>query len=96
MRTLCWLFVPLGPVAVPGAMARDADSVAVKAVRTANGTWRFDVTERSSDTGRPKYADRWEILGPGVRIPPGVHRVTVQAHGKANGYSGKVVTVTLH
>jgi hypothetical protein len=96
MRTLCWVFVPLGPVAAPGAMARDARTVAVKAVRTADGPWRLGVTVRSGDTGWPKHADRWKILGPGFRIPPGLHRVTVRADDKLNASGGKVVTVTLH
>ncbi len=44
------------------AAAGKADVVAAKAVPTANGTWRFDVTIRHEDTGWEHYADRYEIL----------------------------------
>lgn len=52
----------------PLATAKDAHVVGVKAVRGSDGTWRFDVTVRSNDTGWKKYADRWEVVGPGGRV----------------------------
>jgi hypothetical protein len=65
MRFFGILLVLLGLAATPSAAsAKDAHVVAVKATRSANGTWRFDVTVRSNDTGWKKYADRWEVLGP--------------------------------
>lgn len=38
-----------------------ADVVAVVVSAEAAGTYRFDVTLRSADTGWDKYADRWEV-----------------------------------
>lgn len=46
----------------PPASAKDAHVIAARAVPTGGGTWRFDVTVKSNDTGWKKYADRWEIL----------------------------------
>lgn len=65
MRVFALLLILLGVALGPGAAAaKDAHVVAVKAVQAANGSWRFDVTVRSNDTGWKKYADRWEVLGP--------------------------------
>ena len=48
-----------------GEDARDcADVVEVSAFRSADGTYTFDVTVRSADTGWDKYADLWEVLAP--------------------------------
>lgn len=38
-----------------------ADVVDVETSRSADGTYRFDVTVRSGDTGWDKYADEWRI-----------------------------------
>ncbi len=39
--------------------------VAAAAARAgADGTFSFDVTVRSADTGWDKYADAWEVVGP--------------------------------
>ncbi|MEZ5912920.1 MAG: hypothetical protein R3D84_12435 [Paracoccaceae bacterium] len=46
------------------AVAAPADVVAAKVTAEAGGTWRFDVTVASDETGWDKYADRWEILAP--------------------------------
>ena len=48
----------------PDAMAGKADVIAATAVREAEGTFRFDVTIRSDDTGWDKYADRWDVVAP--------------------------------
>jgi hypothetical protein len=65
MRALAFLLVVLGLAAgAEPASAKDAHVVGVKVHRSADGTWRFDVTVRSNDTGWKKYADRWEIVGP--------------------------------
>ena len=50
------------------AQAKDAHVVRAKATRTAAGTWRFDVTVKSADTGWKKYADRWQVLGPDGKV----------------------------
>lgn len=50
--------------AVAGVRAGPADVVEVRAVRTAENTYRFDVTVRHDDTGWDHYADRWDVIGP--------------------------------
>lgn len=64
------------PTAAPGDTAPTASStqttegcadvVDVVASPDDDGTWRFEVTVASADTGWDKYADRWE-----VRLPDG-------------------------
>jgi len=46
------------------AMAGKADVVEVKVTREKAGTYRFDVTVSSDDTGWDKYADRWDVVAP--------------------------------
>ena len=41
-----------------------ADVVDVTMTREPAGTYRFDVTVRSADTGWEKYADGWEVRSP--------------------------------
>lgn len=53
------------PTTTEGA-AGCADVVAAAATQADDGTWRFDVTVASADTGWDKYADAWE-----VRLPDG-------------------------
>lgn len=43
-----------------------ADVVAAEATAEGDGTWRFEATVASADTGWEKYADAWE-----VRLPDG-------------------------
>jgi hypothetical protein len=50
------------------AWAGKADIVAVEVAREAAGTYSFDVTVKSDDTGWDKYADRWEVLSPGGQV----------------------------
>jgi len=49
------------PVA-SNAMCADVTDVVVTA--ESGGTFRFDVTVRSADTGWEKYADAWEVRAP--------------------------------
>ncbi len=44
--------------------AAPADVVGVAVTRAADGTYAFDVTVRSDETGWDKYADRWQVLAP--------------------------------
>jgi hypothetical protein len=46
------------------ASAGEADIVDVKAVQSADGSWRFDVAVRHDDEGWDHYADKWEVLTP--------------------------------
>jgi len=47
-----------------GALAGEADVVAVEAAQDGAGTWRFEVTVRHADEGWEHYADKWEVLAP--------------------------------
>ena len=58
------LFVMLFICANGTAIAGEADVVAVKATKTGNQTYRFDVTIRHEDTSWEHYADSWEVLAP--------------------------------
>jgi hypothetical protein len=49
--------------AVP-AFADKADVVDVKVDRESSGTFRFDVTISSDETGWEKYADKWDVVAP--------------------------------
>lgn len=42
--------------------AAPADVVGVAVTRADDGTYAFDVTVRSDETGWDKYADRWQVL----------------------------------
>ena len=46
------------------AFADPAHVTSAKATKSPDGSYSFDVTIRSDDTGWEKYADRWEILAP--------------------------------
>jgi hypothetical protein len=54
--------------ACSGGGSSCADVVAATASRTGDGTYRFEVTVRSADTGWDRYADRWEVVGPDGRL----------------------------
>jgi hypothetical protein len=47
-----------------GALAGEADVVAVEATQDGAGTWRFEVTVKHADEGWEHYADKWEVLAP--------------------------------
>ena len=46
------------------AVAGEADVVGVEVSRSADGTYRFDVTVRHADESWEHYADRWEVVAP--------------------------------
>lgn len=48
----------------PAALAAPADVVAVEVRAETGGTYRFEVTVASDETGWDKYADRWEVVAP--------------------------------
>ena len=52
---------PSSPPALAAPASGCADVVGVTAEVQPDGTYRFDVTVRSSDTGDEKYADAWEV-----------------------------------
>ncbi len=47
-----------------GALAGEADVLAVEAAQDGAGTWRFEVTVKHADEGWEHYADKWEVLAP--------------------------------
>ena len=62
MRTM---ILALALVALPGhAPAGEADVVAAKARKAADGSYGFDVTLRHADEGWDHYADAWDVLAP--------------------------------
>jgi hypothetical protein len=52
----------------PAAGAETADVVDVAVSTGDDGSYRFDVTIRSEETGWDKYADKWEVLGPDGQV----------------------------
>lgn len=46
------------------AYSGESDVVAVKAKRSSQGVYRFDVTVQHADTGWDHYANKWEVLAP--------------------------------
>ena len=56
---------PATPAAPVTSVEGCADVVGVEIARGDDGTYRFDVTVASADTGWDKYADAWDVVGPG-------------------------------
>jgi hypothetical protein len=50
------------------AFAGKADVIDVKVQKGAGGTYSFDVTVKSDDTGWEKYADKWDVVGPDGKV----------------------------
>jgi hypothetical protein len=46
------------------ATAGEVDVIRVAAKKTAQNTYRFDVTLRHDDTGWDHYANKWEVAAP--------------------------------
>ena len=61
--TLLFLFA----FALP-ACAGKADVIDVKVSKAGSGSYTFDVTIKSDDTGCDKYADKWDIVAPDGRV----------------------------
>ncbi|MEZ5669268.1 MAG: hypothetical protein R3F55_17890 [Alphaproteobacteria bacterium] len=51
-------------LAAGAAGAGEADVVDVAVTRSADGSYRFDVTVAHADAGWDHYADRWDVVGP--------------------------------
>lgn len=54
----------VGAALTTSAVAGGADVVDARAVETAPGVYRFDVTVRHADEGWDHYADAWDVLAP--------------------------------
>ena len=52
----------------PAAWAGEADVVAAKVRRTADGTYDFEVTVKSNDRGWDYFADAFEVLTPEGKV----------------------------
>ncbi len=48
--------------------AGQADVVEVDVTRTADGTYKFDVTVRHADKGWKHFADKWDIIAPDGKV----------------------------
>ncbi len=46
------------------SLAGEADVVGVKATKSADGTYRFDVSVKHGDEGWDHYANKWEVVAP--------------------------------
>jgi hypothetical protein len=102
------------------ASAGEVEILQVKAKRTGDNVYHFNVTVSHKDEGWDHYVDKWDVVAPdgtilgtrtlyhphvqeqpftrslsGVKIPQGIHRVTIRAHDSVHGYGGKVMTVDL-
>jgi hypothetical protein len=55
-------FAETSPSAAPGSECAHVRAVTITA--DGGGTFTFDVTVASTDTGWEKYADAWEVRGP--------------------------------
>lgn len=51
-------------IGIPSARAGTADVEAATYEKTADGTYRFNVTVRHADDGWEHYADIWQVIGP--------------------------------
>ncbi|WP_394689626.1 hypothetical protein [Hoeflea sp.] len=49
-------------LSVAAALAGGADVLEAAYARSADGTYRFDVTVRHEDAGWEHYADKWQVL----------------------------------
>ena len=82
------LFSAAGPLA-----AGEADVVGVKAKKTGDRVWSFDVTLRHADTGWDHYADKWDVTAPdgtilGTRV---LHHPHVQEQPFTRSLSGVTI-----
>ncbi len=51
-------------IAAGAAFAGEADVIGVKATKSSDGTWSFDVTVLHADEGWDHYANRWDVVAP--------------------------------
>lgn len=65
-----WLAVFILVIMVPAMLthAGEADVVKVKAIKSGEGSYRFDVTLLHEDNGWDHYADKWEVLSLGGTV----------------------------
>ena len=65
MRIQCLAQAVVAVLITAGAsLAGEADVTDVKATRSADGTWSFDVTVLHADEGWDHYANRWDVVAP--------------------------------
>jgi hypothetical protein len=66
-KTILGIFILL-IFGTSGALAKDADVTKVRATKQSSGTWRFDVTIKSVETGWKKYANKWDVVAPNGKV----------------------------
>ena len=65
MRIQCLVQALVAVLITAGAaVAGEADVIDVKAAKSADGTWSFDVTVSHADEGWDHYANRWDVVAP--------------------------------
>ncbi|MEM7635717.1 MAG: hypothetical protein AAF299_14210 [Pseudomonadota bacterium] len=65
MRIQCLAQAMVALLLMAGAcLAGEADVVGVKASKSSDGTWSFDVTVAHADEGWDHYANRWDVVAP--------------------------------
>ena len=63
MRIQCLAQAMVAVLMMTGAgLAGEADVVGVKAAKSSDGTWSFDVTVSRADEGWDHYANRWDVV----------------------------------
>lgn len=75
------------------ALAGKADIVDVKISKDVAGTYRFEVTVKSDDTGWDKYADKWEVVTPDGKVLD--ERVLLHPHEKEQPFTRSLSGVTI-
>ena len=64
MKNHLALLLAIGLATVSSAHAAEVDVTNVKVRKTAENTYRFDVTLKHADTGWEHYANKWEVVAP--------------------------------
>lgn len=75
------------------AFAGEADVVDVQVRRNAAGSYDFDVTVKSVDTGWKHYADAFEILGPDGKLLG--RRILYHPHETEQPFTRELYGVTI-
>ena len=83
-----------------GSQQTHPDVVGAKVSARGADVFDFDVTVSSPYDTPQRYADAFRVVGPdgkvyGVRIPPGIKRVTLQGRDRLHGWGGGTSDLSL-
>ena len=93
MATLSWLLAAVVLMSASPARAGEADVIGVKIWRAADGSYNFDITVKSKDTGWDYHADRFEVLAPDGRVLGS--RVLLHPHDDEQPFTRDLYGVTI-